>query len=1175
MERYLDWLTLRWCGAAALAVGLMLALVLLVVRFRRGHWSLPLLTIAAGLALLGIGGLAMPTSIGMWVTIAAVCLLVGLGLWLIMTGQWWAPAAWAGAGLLLAGLGGWSALRAGEALQDFWRVVRSLEVTRPSWLILLAVIPAIIFMSFRSLAGLGPVRRWLAIGLRSAILALLILALADLRVAQPNDSVTVLFLIDRSLSIPPEYDPNVPLAPGKAATDLRWERIKRFVNQAVESRGAEHKRDKAGLIVFGRHPRLELPPSDAPVFSKDSAQGYKFLDEIAGGIDANYTDIAAAIKLALASFPEGSARRIVLITDGNQNLGNAEEQARIAKHNGIEIDVVPLAAGVPNTDEVLVERIDAPTRVEKGSRIPIRIQIRSFNPAPVIGTLILRQIADGKETLLYNQRTPNPILPGANTIFIPPPDALPEGSYTYEAIFQPEGILVDAKGKLAPLAGDRVQNNRATTHVLALGQRRVLLIEAKDGEHRNLMDHLRGAGQGKFRISSVTAAELPQDRAALNVFLSNFDSIILANVPAEQVSDIQQEVIRSNTYDQGCGLIMIGGPEGFGAGGWQNTAVEKALPVDCEIKALKVLGKGGLVLLMHASEMADGNARQKEIAKLAIDKLGPVDMFGVLQYDWNGTIWWINFQTVGGNKSTLKAKVDKMIPGDMPEFDTGLNKAYDELSNVKYQLSRRHMIIISDGDPQHTDQKVLANMAAAKITVATVGVATHGGAEKKNLSDIASATGGKFYNVTNPRLLPQIYTHEARLVSQSFIHEGEFAPNLVDRVGPTQQLPPKLNPLHGFVRTTAKPAVNVFMPILGPPQGDMQFPILAYWQYGLGKSVAFTSDARSDQDRRSWDRDWAGSEMYLKFWEQVVDYSLRAVETGQLQMATEYRDGKVRIVVTARDKANQPVTGLTVVGGVSGPSSKPFELRLQPTAAGTYEAEFKADEAGSYFINIQSVRKVKNKIGDKEVNVNEAIDSIRAGVTIPYSPEFADLETNTPLLEQVRFLTGGRTYADDEDVLAKAARTGELFRAGPPGAKSTQPFWYWLVVMAAILLFFDVAVRRISLDPAEVTQAVGRYWSQLRGRAMLEVPTPQFLERLKSRKAQVGEEMERARAQTRFEGGEGVVIAPPPGAEAGPAPSPKKPAPPSVAPEKEGEKQDYASRLMKAKRKAMEDRDKK
>ena len=153
----------------------------------------------------------------------------------------------------------------------------------------------------------------------------------------------------------------------------------------MEKRGSGHARDRAGLIVFGRRPRLELPPADAPRFN---------LRKLPPAADGNYTDIAAALKLALASFPEDTGKRIVLISDGNENLGNAEEPGRLAQTLGVQIDVVPLAAGQRNEDEVLVERVEAPPLTEQGANVPIRVLVRSFNPNIVLARLTLRQITE-------------------------------------------------------------------------------------------------------------------------------------------------------------------------------------------------------------------------------------------------------------------------------------------------------------------------------------------------------------------------------------------------------------------------------------------------------------------------------------------------------------------------------------------------------------------------------------------------------------------------------------------------------------------------------------------------------------------------------------------------------------------------------------------------------------
>jgi hypothetical protein len=150
-------------------------------------------------------------------------------------------------------------------------------------------------------------------------------------------------------------------------------------------------------------------------------------------------------------------------------------------------------------------------------------------------------------------------------------------------------------------------------------------------------------------------------------------------------------------YDQGVGLVMVGGPQSYGAGGWQNTEVEKALPVVSELKSMKIEGKSGLVMIMHASEMADGNAWQRKIAKLALEKLSPMDMVGQLHFDHQTGRheWHIPFTEIGTKRNRLMALVDSMVPGDMPDVDPALIKAYNELTNKDYGLGTKHIIFIS------------------------------------------------------------------------------------------------------------------------------------------------------------------------------------------------------------------------------------------------------------------------------------------------------------------------------------------------------------------------------------------------------------------------------------------------------------------------------------------------
>ena len=178
--------------------------------------------------------------------------------------------------------------------------------------------------------------------------------------------------------------------------------------------------------------------------------------------------------------------------------------------------------------------------------------------------------------------------------------------------------------------------------------------------------------------------------------------------------------------------------------------------------------------------------------------------------------------------------------------------------------------------------------------------------------------------------------------------------------------------------------------------------------------------ARSCARRKTyWDKDWASSDMYIKFWEQTVEYALRPVDTGKfLQLTTELRDGKVRVIVEANDSDadKTPLTDVKLKAGVmsptfKGPDSRKVEIEFEQKSAGVYEGEFPADEVGLLFP--QHPGASWNK-GGKEI-----VDNVRGGVTIPYSPEFAEMESNAALLEKISEITGGKMYEDDANIPAR------------------------------------------------------------------------------------------------------------------------------------------------------------
>lgn len=967
----------------------------------------------------------------------------------------------------------------------------------PWWLILLAVLPFVVWLSSGSLSGLGPVRRWIAIISRCGLLALIIAALADMQFVKKSDRLCTLFVVDQSQSIPTE----------RSAESLE------AISKSINTR--EKDTDQAAVIVFGKNARIELPPMEYP---RD-----RRITTIGSLIDRQYSDIASGIKLALGSFPPDSSKRIVLISDGNQNRGNALAQALAAKQNNVPIDVVPIEYRYDS--EILVDKIVLPPDLKKGDTANLKIVIRSARPAS--GILRLNQVTDGESQTVLEQRVV--LHEGLNVLFRKQTIAEPN-LYTYRADFQPD-----------PDAGDQLaRNNQASAFTYIRGEGRVLLIEQNGGEHQQIVDRLR---QDNI---SVTVMQPDQLRGNLTQ-LRQFDTIVLANVPAESLPQNMQEMIVANTHDLGAGLIMIGGPESFGAGGYIGSPIEKALPVDMEIKSTKIRGKGALVLIMHACEIPEGNYWQKQVAKLSIKMLGSQDECGLIY--WGGqTSWLFPLQPVGDRKK-MNSRIDRMTPGDMPDFDSAMKLGLTAL--VKSEAMTKHMIIISDGDPSAPSNAVLNGYVNSKISVTTVSVAAHGRFEKTLMRRIAATTKGTYYEVANPKALPQIYTKETRIVSRPLIFERPEAwrPLLRTVTDPVAGIAGELPGIRGFVLTTPKPLADV--PIVSPiPAENEVNPILAHHQYGLGKAIAFTSDTGT-----KWAVGWPESEIYGKFWSQLIRWSMRPGESENLSVSTQEQDGKVTVVVNAIDKASEYLNFIQLQGKLIRPDLDTTDLVFQQTAPGKYEAQFDAEQSGSYFL----------RMGYRQPDGSEGF--VSTGLNVSYPPEYRDIQSNRDLLENLALVSGGRVVPWDQ------LKDADFFRHDQPPSLRLQDVWPWLLLTSLCLLLFDVGVRRIAIDPAAVAAKVKQRYERWRGRRNLETASD-TMQRLKSRKAELSEEFQKRRFEAKEPIAPGESVLTPPSQEDAPQPKPTV-AKPDLSPKKEEPiPESYTSRLMEAKRKVWEQKKK-
>ncbi len=865
---------------------------------------------------------------------------------------------------------------------------------KPQWLWLSLLVPVLVAVSIRSLAGLDPTRRVLSLVLRSAVIIVLAACLAEVVRVRQNDDLTVLFLMDRSESV-------------KGRTETQEEYIRAVCEDIPPN-------DRVGVIDFARGAYLEQLPMKGG-YHLDPGR----LPEMP---NKDRTDIAAAVRLAMAMFPHDTGKRIVILSDGNDNMGDLITEARRAKADNVVVDVVPLM--YQHLNEVYFDRMVAPTNAEDGEQVPIRMMLHSLRRTT--GTLEL-----------YHNDAPVPLPPESSRVELAPGNnsfvfKLPvkgSGQHRFSAVFRPDD----------PSADTIIDNNRAETFSVISGKGRALLLSSDLAMDNALIEALR---EEKIDIDVMSA-----EGADLTLgLLMGYGCVILANVPANYYDDVQHANLVNYVRNLGGGLIMTGGNEGFGAGGWIGSPVEGIMPVDFEIKHKRILPRGALALIMHSCEIPRGNYWGKQVAKKSVDTISSRDFIGVLAWNWSpgGETWEVPLQ-LATNKTAIKARIDQMGIGDMPDFDPTMELALKGLRAT--DAAQKHVIMISDGDPSPPRRSVIQGFKDAKITVSTIGIGYGSHVMDQSLRDIAKATGGRFYACRNPRMLPKIFVKESKVVRRPLIIDEAFQPQLVfadSDLMPGMFQTGDIPPLGGLVLTSPKSDSRVQMPLVRSTKDGLD-PVLAHWQEGLGKSVAFTSGYWT-----RWGQQWTRWPAFSKLWAQMVRWAMRQDPASDFDTYTKIEGDRGRIIVEALDKDASFLNGLVLQAHVVAPDGSAMPVQFMQTAPGEYEAEFPVDQTGQYIASVD----VQQWSQDK--GRHERLGFIDTGVSIPFSPEFRELTTNEALLRRVANITDG-------EVLAMDPQLDDVFSHDLPPTTARRQAWDWTVAWLLLPLFLlDVAARRLA-----------------------------------------------------------------------------------------------------------------
>ncbi|HTL52015.1 MAG TPA: VWA domain-containing protein, partial [Planctomycetota bacterium] len=614
----------------------------------------------------------------------------------------------------------------------------SFQFASPRWLLwLVPAWVACLVITHYSVAGLRIWPRRFVLMVRLVVVTLAILILAELQWVTFTDNLSVVFVIDHSRSVP----------------EALQTKALEYVNQAVKTKEAD---DRAGLVYFGgqAYPMTSLNN----LFSVDS--------RVKPDIKDDSTNIARALQTAQSMFPRGARRRIVLFTDGRETVGDVLEQVKRMHHENIRIDVVPLIH--PMQGEVIAEKLDMPSVVNSDQPFDARLYVNNVNGKPVDVNIMLQlKTSEGNAVPVFRAPIRYTLAPGMNAIPIPDLKNKEPSFYRYEAIIK----------AVRPEDDTIVENNTVYGSTQIKGESKVLILvgRAYDGANwrsqdvKPLDDALKA--EGIFTDVRYAGMDVGDKLPKTLEDLQNFDCFILMNISKEDLSDAMVPM-KTCVNDLGCGLIMLGGRDSFGAGGYLHTPIEEILPVSCETEDKQVMMNGALVVVLHTCEFEQGNMWAVKIAKVCVDTLSVGDWYGVMEYAWSaGSNWVVPLARIT-SKAGLKQQIDKANPGDMPDFNSVVADADAALSKIPAKVGAKRIVIISDGDPSPPMPTTMQNLKDHGISMSFVGIQPHGGNEISNMQALSKMTGGNYYFCLDVDHLPRIFQHEAAIVRQQLVVEN-------------------------------------------------------------------------------------------------------------------------------------------------------------------------------------------------------------------------------------------------------------------------------------------------------------------------------------------------------------------------------------------------------------------
>jgi Mg-chelatase subunit ChlD len=853
---------------------------------------------------------------------------------------------------------------------------------RPAALWLLMVAPLVAYPAVVAIRRGARIAGAGALALRLALLAVLVALVAGLRIKGTTAarSVDVVAVLDESRSI------------ARDQTDWMYHQLHEVARHLSPQ-------DRVGVVGFGRDARLAVPPSDPRLIANPMAH-----------LDPGATDIAAALTAAQSLFAPENDKRILLLSDGNETRGDAAAEVPSLVEDGVRI----FAAAPPpsNAKRVALTDFQAPENIRAQQQFSFRIGIESESSAKV--DVQLRLLRDGKAV-------------GGQHV------ALSSGMNHFEMPYQVDRAGAYLMGvEIAVAPPNSAINSHAEAALSVSGAPQVLI--ASQSRPESLLSALKTRNYRVDLVPPRSLSSKPDDYLPYQLVILNDASA--ATLPAGA-----QHAINRYVAELGGGLVVTG--EALRDDRYRGGELEKTLPVTFEAQPpppsrepiavyLCIDRSNSMSYDSRYPAVRDGEriryAKQAAIALLR--QLDDTDYAGVIAFDSQPYVLG-HLQPLGEDRSELENRIERLQPGGGTDFKDALEIAQREI--MQSGIPVRQIILLTDGDTNrqyHDHDALIADFSNEHIPVSTIRIGPDL-ANLRLLQDFAQATGGVFYRVQDIEKLPLLLvglTREAMNRRKQGRTSVEAGPPSAILTGID---PSTIPPIDFYASSVAKNGAQVPLQIA---RGDRSTPLLAAWQYGLGRAAIFAADPDS-LATLSWIR-W---DRYAQFWSQLVAWTMREGDPGAFAMRVRTQsDGALTVEAEKADAV--PVSNL--VCRISGPGHL-VDVPMTQTDASLYTGEVGPLARGKYVATLMI------KAGDTE-RVLTHRDFASLGELPSDAAELRLRPANVDLLRRLALATRGALDAAPEAVAMHSGGTVTIRRDASPE----------LLPLAILLFLGEVFVRR-------------------------------------------------------------------------------------------------------------------